>query len=186
MLIIGASGRARHGKTIFCVAIANHVTLCGGRAKIYDVGEMIRQIAVASGRLPDIPRESMKREHLQVLIDIGKEKRELEPNYWVMRLLRTAKLDNMDVALCPNLRLPMEAASFRQAGGYVVRCTRLNKDGSTFISEDRPPNDITETALQFWPADVYLTTVDGDTELMERMAITTYDYLREKRAKHVG
>jgi hypothetical protein len=147
---------------------------------MYDVGQMIRKELVDLGKLPaELKREDMNREHLQLMIDHGKERRAQSLNYWVEKLLASVAMEQPDVALCPNLRLPMEAQAFRECGGYVVRCTRLNKDGSLFISEDRPPNDITETALQFWPADFYLTTVDGDTPLMARQAVTLYEYLKE-------
>jgi hypothetical protein len=176
-LVIGASGRARHGKTIFCEAIYHYVTQNGGTAKIYDVGDMIRREAINQGRIPNVERNDMTRAQLEILIAVGKEMRKIEPNYWINRLLHAAANDVFDVALCPNLRLPIEAQAFRDVGGYVVRCTRLNKDGSLFISEDRPPNDITETALQFWPADFYLTTVDGDVDFMALQAVTLYKYL---------
>jgi hypothetical protein len=176
-LIIGFSGRARHGKTICCDTIYKHARSRGFLANIYDIGGMIRLVAIDEGRLPDVPRESMTRDQLQILIDIGKEKRSISENYWVERVLAQVEKDKPSIALCPNLRLPMEADAFHKAGGYVVRCTRLNENGSLFISEDRPPNDITETALEFWPADFYLTTKPDQIEFLERQSIALYEYL---------
>lgn len=177
-LIIGFSGRARHGKTICCDAIYNHSVTTGSPSVVYDIGSMIRRVCIDEGRLPNnVSRAEMTREQLEVLIAVGKEKRSISENYWVERVLAQIESDKPAIALCPNLRLPMEADAWRKAGGYVVRCTRLNDNGSLFISEDRPPNDITETALEFWPADFYLTTKPDQIEFLERQAVALYEYL---------
>lgn len=176
-LILGFSGRARHGKTICCDSIYKHARSRSYMANIYDIGGMIRRVCVEEGRLPDILREDMTREHLEVLIAVGKEKRSISQNYWVERVLAQIEKDQPHIALCPNLRLPLEADAWHAVGGVVVRCVRLNANGSLFISEDRPPNDITETALEFWPADFYLTTKPDQIEFLERQAVALYEYL---------
>lgn len=178
-LIIGFSGRARHGKTICCDAIYKHAANKFLMVAVYDIGSMIRRVCIEEGRLPNVQRADMTREQLEVLIAVGKEKRSISENYWVERVLEQIQKEAPAIALCPNLRLPLEADAWRKAGGYVVRCTRLNENGSLFISEDRPPNDITETALEFWPADFYLTTKPDQIELLERQAIALYQYLLE-------
>lgn len=181
-LFIGLSGRARHGKTTCAEAIVEHCKSIGVDARIYDIGGMILRVCIEEGRLPvGLKRADMTREQLQVLIDVGKEKRELEPNYWMGRLVRAVAGDSPAVAICPNPRLPLEAGAIRAAGGVMVRCTRLNADGSLFISEDRPPNDITETALEFWPADYYLTTKPGQDKFMAAQAVTLYKHLAVER-----
>jgi len=181
-LIIGASGRARHGKTDFCEAIQEYVTKCEFRtAKLYDIGSMIRVWCIATGRLPQVERKDMTREQLQILIDGGKIRRQLsgDNNIWMQDLMQQIKTDNVHVALIPNIRYRFEAQTIQAAGGYNVRMRRLNKDGSTFISEDRPPNDITETDTEFWPADAYLTTVEGQVGLIPSLAVVVYRYLRQ-------
>ncbi len=177
-LILGFSGRARHGKTICCDTIYKHARQRGYLTQIYDIGSLIRDCAIKEGRLPDIPRKQMTREHLDVLIAVGKEKRAISKNYWVERVLAAIAEDPpLDIALCPNLRLAFEADSWRAAGGVIVRCKRLNADGSLFISEDRPPNDVTETNLEFWPADFNLVTGPDQIEFLERQAVALYEYL---------
>lgn len=176
-LILGFSGRARHGKTICCDAILWHARSRGYLTHIYDIGGLIREFAIADGRLPDIPRNAMTREHLDVLIAVGKEKRAISKNFWVERVLAAIEKDKPTIGLCPNLRLGFEADAWRAAGGVIVRCKRLNANGSLFISEDRPPNDITETALEFWPADFNLVTGPDQIEFLERQAVALYEYL---------
>lgn len=185
-MIIGASGRARHGKTETCEAIRDAALADGLNAKIYDIGQLIRAEAIEMGLLPaDLKREDMKPEHLDVLIHVGKLRREQHKNYWVREVLWQANNDMPDVAICPNIRLPIEADAFRQAGGYIIRNKRLNADGSTYISPDRPPNDITETALEFWPADFYLTTINGHLPLLRIQAAAIYKYLLENNYKEM-
>jgi hypothetical protein len=177
--IIGWSGRARHGKTECTLAVKQFAESEGKTVGVYDVGAMILKMCIKQNRLPQVKRENMTKDQLQVLIDVGKEMRDIDPNYWVKRVLEDAVSDGKDVAMCPNLRLPLEADSMRKAGGHIVRCTRLNANGTLYISPDRDPNDITETALEFWPADFYLThiTSPAGSYLIRMQAVTIYKYL---------
>jgi hypothetical protein len=179
-IIIGFSGRARHGKTECTMAIKEYAEKCECRTVgIYDVGAMILQMCIKQNRLPQVNRVDMTKEQLQVLIDVGKEMRKVDENYWVNRVVEQALEDKFDVAMCPNLRMPQECAAIRNVGGYVVRVNSLNADGSMYISPDRDPNDPTETALQFWAADFYLTVVDPpDATLLKAQAVTLYKYIR--------
>lgn len=184
-LIIGVSGRARHGKTEACLAIAGHVNgynwdgkLADGSAQLYDIGDLVRRYCIAGGILPPVERADMNRSQLEILINVGKEKRAANVDFWIGQMLGQIALDNPAVALIPNLRYCNEAEAVRNAGGYVVRLNRLNNDGSTFISEDRPANDISETSLEFWPADFYITQKNGHAGLTADFAITLYEYLR--------
>lgn len=187
MFLIGLSGRARHGKTITVDAMHSEASNNYGlKSKIYDIGKMIIQEAIEMGRLPEgTQRETMGREQLQVLIDVGKERRTISHNYWVEKVIQQVRASDVDVALCPNIRLPYEAQAVREAGGIMVRCTRLNMDGSLFISEDRPPNDITETALEFWPADYYLTTKPDQVPLLDAYGRVLFRYLWASRKQEV-
>lgn len=172
------SGRARHGKTESTEAIKSFAESQGETVKVYDVGDMIRRLCIATGRLPQVERVDMTKEQIQVLIDVGKEERTKNRNVWIERVVQQAITDNPDVAMCPNLRLPLEAEEIRKIGGVIIRCTRMNPDGSLYISPDRDPNDITETALQFWPADHYITYVSKpDARLVRMQAVTLYKYL---------
>jgi len=185
-LIIGACGRARHGKTDFCEAIRDYCLRIPYSAKLYDIGDMIRRWCIATGRLPQVERKDMTREQLQVLIDGGKIRRGLEGNnIWMLDLMQQIEKDSFDVALVPNIRYQFEAQTIQAAGGYNVRMRRLNLDGSTFISEDRPPNDITETNMEFWPADAYLTTVEGQVDLIGPMAVTIFKYFLWKKGGEI-
>lgn len=183
-ILIGFSGRARHGKTECMLAVKEYAERAHHTVGIYDVGSMILKACHISGRLPaTLKREDMKKEDIQVLIDVGKElKNQFGQDYFANMVVQNAKDEHCDIAMCPNLRLPIEADVFRKSGGIIVRVTRLNADGSLFISSDRDPNDVTETALQFWPADYYLTNVNNPrgAELLKRQAAVLYQYIKEE------
>lgn len=185
-LIIGFSGRAKHGKTDSALAIAGHVNgytwdgniYKSGAAIIYDIGDLIRRYCIAGGLLPPVERTAMTPEQLLILINVGKEKRAVDVNFWIGQMIAQIQLDAPEVALIPNLRYWNEAQAVHAQGGYVVRMIRLNADGSLYISPDRPPNDVSETNLEFWPADFYVTQKEGHAGLTAEFAITLYEYLR--------
>lgn len=180
-LIIGFSGRARHGKTIACEAICRYAGQQLLAAKIYDIGDMIRRYCIETGLLPTgTLRADMTKEQLQILINVGKEKRAVDVEYWIRQMFEAIEREHPHVALCPNLRYENEAVACRHNDGFVVRLTRLNENGSVFISDDRPPNDISETALQFWPADFYLTTKPDQLDLLVAQSVTLFEYLYER------
>jgi len=179
-LIIGYSGRARHGKTEACEATIAAASSDGYTARLYDIGAMILRYCKEQGLLaPDIERKELNKDQLQLLIDVGKQQRSVDAEFWIGQAIRAIKEDAPDVALCPNLRYGNEAGLWRAEGGYVVRLTRLNSNGSVYISPDRPANDPSETELEFWPADFYITTKEGQERLLRQQAVTLYRYLRE-------
>jgi hypothetical protein len=181
-VLIGFSGRARHGKTECTLATQEYALKCEHKlTHVCDIGSMILKTCITSGRLPNVRREDMTKEQIQVLIDVGKEmKNAFGQDYFAKRAITEAKKSGAAVAVCPNIRLPIEAKTWRDAGGIMVRVTRLNEDGSVYISPDRDPNDITETALQNWAADYYLTNVNNarGAELLKMQAVTLYKYIR--------
>ena len=190
--IIGFSGRARHGKTEACEAIAKYVAtevrrchtpgiaIRHATAAIYDIGNFVRLYCIGKGRLPAVERKDMTKEQLQVLIDVGKEKRAEDPDYWLKPMFTAIGADQPDVALIPNLRYWNEVDAVKRANGYVVRVTRMTGTGADFISPDRNPNDVSETSLYHcWETDFYITVKDGHAELVRKQAVAIYQYLSE-------
>ena len=200
-LILGFSGRARHGKSEACEAIAKYVAtevwrpktgeLCTchtpgiacqrrATATIYDIGNFVRLYCIGKGRLPAVERKDMTKEQLQVLIDVGKEKRAEDPDYWLKPMFTAIGADQPDVAIIPNLRYWNEVDAVKRANGYVVRVTRMTGTGADFISPDRNPNDVSETSLYHcWETDFYITVKDGHAELVRKQAVAIYQYLSE-------
>ena len=179
MIFMGFSGRARSGKTSACEAIRSYALRNSISVAIYDIGSMIRLHCIASGLLPEnLDRKDMTREHLDVLVAMGNKMRAHDENFWIKQMLAAVERDRPEIALCPNVRFATEALTIRQAGGVIVRCTRYNADGSLYISEDRNPNDVTETSLEFWPPDYYLAMKTGQAGLMDLQAVALCKFIK--------
>jgi hypothetical protein len=145
--------------------------------RMYDIGDMIRRYCIREGRLPDIPRAEFTKPQLQILINVGREKRAVDVNYWIGQMMSAIAVERPLVALCPNLRYLNEAETIHKAGGHVVRMVRLNSNGSLFISEDRPPNDVSETELEFWSPDFTIINKEGRADLTNDFVVALFDYL---------
>lgn len=181
-LVLGFSGRSEHGKTISCEAIRDHVTKRGGVAKIYSISDLIIRYCIGVGLLPVGFKRGPHntKEEIKILVDTGNRRRaEHGETVWVEEFVTEMKSDSgVDVAMCPNLRFVQEARAVQTIpGGYIIRMTRKNADGSIFISQSRNPNDITETSLEFWPADFEIVMKDGHEALTSEFAITLYEYI---------
>jgi hypothetical protein len=189
MLVIGVSGRARHGKTSACEAIIKHVSSLDQKAKLFDIGDEVRKYCIEKELLPKVARKDMTREQLEVLIETGKHKRKENANYWIDLLLEemhATKNKDIDVALFPNIRYVNEAAAIRKEGGYLIGCKRYNEDGSDFISPDRPANDISETGMRFIVPDYYINTKSGEDILVGKIAITIFEHIKGEHARRIA
>ena len=181
-LILGLCGRARHGKTTACEAIADHASSLGLKAKLFDIGDRVRLYCIQEELLPKVARKDMTPEQLKILVDVGKQKRKEDEHYWINLVLedfRSSK--NIDVALFPNVRYMNESTVLRKEGGYIIGCKRYNEDGSLFISPDRPANDFSETGMRFIIPDFYINTKTGENVLVGELAITIFEYIKGLR-----
>ena len=180
-LILGFCGRARHGKSQATDAIVKYIHEYDlPTVAVYDIGDMVRRWCIAHGRLPEVRRADMTADQLQILINVGREQRDVDLNFWIDQMFQAIDAEEPDVAICPNIRYPNEVEMVKKHGGFLVRCTRYNLDGSVFISPDRPANDPSETCTEMILADYYLATREGEVAWMDRQAIALYEYLWEK------
>lgn len=81
--------------------------------------------------------------------------------------IRTAYYDVLDsrptIAVFPDCRFENECKMVTDMGGILIKVTRLNKDGSAFIAQDRDPNHPSEASLNDfdgWTFDLKIK--DGD------------------------
>lgn len=180
-LVLGFSGKARHGKTEACTAVKRYCDGVSTLCKVYEFSAVILDWCIAQGRLPvGSKRVDLNPGQLAVLVAAGNEGRRIHRDFWVGQILEAMRSDDPEVALTPNIRFSHEVDMLHQlqgATGYVLRCTRLNENGSVYISPDRDPNDVTETSLDYFPVDFYLTAKNGHAELMARQAVTLYKYI---------
>jgi hypothetical protein len=104
-------------------------------------------------------------------------RRAQDTDYWVKKLFQSIPVIT-DIALISDVRFPNEAEGIKQRGGYNVNVQRLNADGSVYVSEDRPADHPSETALDNWNWDFKLIGSHGHAALLGEQAITLCEYLR--------
>lgn len=178
MILLGLVGRARCGKTSIANAIVEYSRGQDFVAKIYDIGAEVLQYCIASGMIENKLREDLTPEEIQILVRVGKECRESDQDFWIRPLMKKLAEEEPEVAIIPNIRYLNETEWVKDYRGYNVRVTRLNENGSCFISTDRDPNHDSETQLQDFNADYHITVKDGDQILAEEQAITLFVYLK--------
>lgn len=176
-LTIGLSGKAEAGKSATSRIMVEAAQSLGLDAHIFEISSMLCESAIRRGLLPPgTVREGMTREQIKILVDEGVWGRAQDPQYWTKQSKAAiAASPDLHVAIVPNIRFPQEAGE----SDFVVRINRLNADRSPFISETRDPNDITETALDNWPADFYITNITGHGRLLEMNVTTLFAYIWE-------
>jgi len=183
-LIIGVLGRARHGKSTACEAIAERVKQEGLKTKFFDIGDKVRLYCIENNLLPKVDRKDMTAEQLKILVDVGKQKRKENKEFWIGPLIEDLRASkNIDVAFFPNIRHKNEADHVKEEGGYIIGCKRYNEDGSLFISPDRPANDESETGMRFIIPDYYINTKTGENVLVEKLAVTIFEHIKGEHAR---
>jgi len=177
-LLIGLAGKAEHGKSAVSRIIKEWAEQNGGVGHICELSQFILHECWENGTVPrDQARDPLNKEQNAALIAHGNFRREADPMYWTKLTVTKMLASGANISVCPNLRFPQEAQMIRDNGGVVIRVNRLNADGSPFTSTTRDPNDITETALDRWPADFYLTNVTGHGPLLEKLTFALIEYI---------
>lgn len=180
MILIGTGHKAGHGKSLFCLAIAEHCGHIGTKCKEYSISDLILREAIKNSLIPaGTVRSECTPEQVKILVDIGNERRAEDENYWVDQIAYAIIRDRPDVALIPNVRFPNEAKFVKAIYGFNVLVRRINQDGSDFISASRDPEDITETALDAWPWDFEILNMDRKPFWLRKQAKALFDYLRD-------
>lgn len=179
MIVLGVGHRAEQGKSSFCSVIAEQCSRIGIKWKEYSFSSSILEYAILSGRLPRIDRRECTDDQIKILVEIGNEKRAEKENFWVDKIREVIKRDRPGFALIPNVRFASEAEFVKEVGGHNVRVSRLNPGGTKFISPSRDPNDVTETALEFWNWDFEIVNISERPYWLRRQAIALFEYLRD-------
>lgn len=114
----------------------------------------------------------------RLLQQIGDGRREeFGHDYWINKLAEQINAFK-GVAVITDIRYTNEADWVKAQGGFVINVTRLNRDGSQFITNDRDPNFISEVQLDNYNFDFYVKSREGDAALTQEMAITIAEYAR--------
>lgn len=181
-IVIGISGKAEHGKTAAARIIKEAAEAIGLSVFILEISKMILEHCQEQGMIPKgLTREQCTNEQVRILVFEGSRMRnQVDKNYWTNKCNEWIKAHpEYNVVIIPNVRFPQEAGAIRDFGGTVLRLNRLNVDGSPFISMTRDPNHETETALDHWPADFYITNITGKDKLLEAFIRAFFAYVLE-------
>lgn len=134
-LIIGVGHKARQGKdTLATYLISNY------RAEKFAFSDALYDVArVVFG---------MKEKDAPLLQTLGTNVfRHTDPDIWVKTLYYKIKDRHPAIAVIPDVRFPNEADFVKQMGGVLIKVSRLNPDGTQFVTTDRDPNHPSEIAL---------------------------------------
>src|SRR6266478_704889 len=181
MLLLGFGSKARQGKDTAGEAVLNYyqqkrdLALRHGLRVIPSVG--LYKFAAA---LYQEAREfhGMTDKDAALLQRVGTERRAEDPEYWVKRCFATVAHEAPHIAIITDVRYLNEAAAIKAQGGYVIRVTRLNQDGTQYIADDRPANHPSETELDDYNFDYDIVAKTGQAAWVAQQAITLALYLQ--------
>lgn len=183
-MLIGVTGRCGQGKSTLANTIMRHASSRGYSARVYEISDLVLRYCQKEGLITQgKTRAECTRIDIQILIDIGQEKRRDNPNYWIDKISDMIKSDAMDISIVPNIRADNEAGFVRANGGVIVRVVSTNPDGTPYIAMDRDPNNRLETASQTIQSDFEIKTPRGAEDLAKSYARSLFDYLAHKEAE---
>ena len=150
MRIVGLGYKARQGKNTVARGIIQHCATQEIYAKEYGFATALKAYCRVLG---------MRKKDGQLLQTVGTDVfRHLNPDIWVRVLMDTIEEDQPDVAIITDMRFPNEVEAIKAQNGLVVRVSRINPNGTTWIADDRPADHSSEIALDgFQGFDYYIT-----------------------------
>jgi hypothetical protein len=161
-LVIGFTGKARHGKDLACELIAGIVPGARRYAFSDGIAAYARALGLMTARDPS------------VLQRVGLDVRDRNVTAW-LDVVRGAIADHAPtLALISGVRYPNEAEMIRALGGYIVRVVRTNEDGSPFVSGDRDQAFVTETVMDGIAPDYQIDNVTGMRGAFRDSVLSTY------------
>jgi hypothetical protein len=104
-------------------------------------------------------------------------RRKQDKNYWVEKTFASIP-SSIDIACITDMRFLNEAWAVQERGGFTVNVVRKNKDGSRYITGDRPANHPSEIDLDDYNFDFEITAHSGEVPWVEQQAINLAEYLR--------
>lgn len=155
--LIGLAGKARHGKNSVGDALVRKLE---GRARCYSLAAALRSFCRVMGWMTE--------KNGPVLQIVGTDLfRQADPDVWIRTLEYQIQEEAPEIAIITDVRFPNETA-WCEKNGIVVKVRRLNSNGSLFITDDRPADHLSETALDNHEFQHVVSAMTGDIGAMER------------------
>lgn len=175
VLVIGIGHKAQHGKT----SVAREwLQAHPADAMIFELSDHVATVArIFHGMTTRDPA---------TLVRVGQGMRAtFDDEVWLRCVHGSIGDKRPAIAIIPNIRFPNEVEFVRQIGGYIVKVERVNYTGTSaptpFVSSDRDPRAITETALDGFDGWDHVITNYGTSHLPINAAKVLADILRKAR-----
>ena len=104
-------------------------------------------------------------------------RRTQDSDYWVKAWAKAID-PTADIVMTPDMRFVNEATAVKAKGGYTIRVSRLNSDGTPFVDPTRDANHRSETELDNYNFDFRITVKSGEMALLDEWSIALVYYLR--------
>lgn len=186
MIILGFGHKARHGKDTAGEAVLQHfINLAQGAAKhsLKYSGPRVVLTKFATALYKECRElHGMTEKDPILLQQVGMQRRLENPSYWLEKAFQSIPAGT-DLVIFTDVRFRNEAEAIKNADGHLIKVTRLNQDGSLYISDDRPADHLSETDLDSHSWDYYLIAKTGESGLLAEQAITLAEYIRGLETK---
>jgi len=169
-LVIGITGRARHGKNTIAEVMAQGFEKAGYLCSDVTVSDIVWAEASKLRKVRSHSRASASKWELDNLVALGHSERDKDEDHWISAVAAAvvkegATTGAAQVAVMAGVRFHNEVTWLRKfPGGIIIKVVRYNTDGSLFISPDRDPNDKMETTVDEIKADFEFTHQTGQTD----------------------
>lgn len=162
-LVIGLTGRARHGKDLAAEIIASVAP--GARRYAFSdaIAAHARVLGLMTARDPVI------------LQQVGYDARLTNPKVWIDAVYGAICDHAPPVAIVTGVRFPDEAELVRGMGGFIIKSVRVDADGQPFTSGDRDAAHPTETAIDGIAPDYVVANVTGRIGDYRDAVLCTYN-----------
>lgn len=160
-LIIGLGFKARNGKDTLASMTADALRDLGVSSERLSFADDLKALARCLG---------MQAKNAPALQKLGEACRELDPDFWVKRLMLRVASSSALVVFVPDMRFPNELRRLWQQGAITIRVDRVLPNGETYTAADRDPTHVSETALANAQFDYRLVAPDGDLAALREHA----------------
>ena len=180
-LIVGFGNKARSGKDAAGEAVLTHFTRSQETLKKH-LGRAHKPYAVKLYKFAEALYRECRELHGMVekdsplLQNVGLQRRKEDESYWICKVSDQITTDNPDLALITDVRFKNEANFIKHQNGVLINVRRLNSNGSLFIASDRSCDHPSETELDYYPWDHFITAHTGESALAGQLAITIVEY----------
>lgn len=179
MIIVGIGSKARQGKDMAAEAILNYyLTHSQAMYKhgLRYVGPKVVKIGFADALYRECRElHGMTDKDAPLLQKVGHARRQEDPEYWIKKVF-AAIPQGTDIVVIPDVRYKNEGDIIKAKGGYLIRMTRLNQDGTRYVAPDRPADHPSEIDLDDYNFDFEI--VSKNPVLTGEIAITIVEYIR--------